>query len=568
MAESDPVAKKIGRYEIDALVGEGGMARVYRAHDPEIGRVVAIKLLKDDVGIDEEYSARFLREARAAGAISHPNIVTIFDVGREAGTPYITMEYLEEESLADLFAAKERMPLKQVVKLGAQLARALDHAHHRGVVHRDIKPGNILLMENGQSVKITDFGIARLDSSDDMQKTHAGTILGTPRYMSPEQATGQEVDGRSDLFSLGVILYEMLTGNKAFDSNNIPTLMLQIMRKDPTPVRSLAPNVPLGLQRIVSKLLQKRPEKRFKSGADLAEALDREHEALVEQEEEAGRNKFVSLRVKWAALLGGAIAVLFFACMTLIYYVESNVIRGQVIDSGASLARFVSSQAAVPVLSENWVPLELFVEDASERGAFDYLVVVDHDAVVRATTQQDEIGTPFVFPLSAESIVEQEDMLTFELELPDGMTIFLFDTPVLFQQTEIGRVYLGIDRADMDSVLRSTLLLLAGAGILTVMSVVGMLYMFGGLLARPIRLLSRFLHNFGAGDLDSRISDTRNDEIGQLFTAFNNMADQMQARSALSGPAETHDPNLKPVEIDGDAETTLVTRPSAADSRN
>ena len=293
MAASDPVAKKIGRYEIDALAGEGGMARVYRAHDPEIGRVVAIKLLKDDVGIDEEYRARFLREARAAGAISHPNIVTIFDVGREAGTPYITMEYLEEESLADLFASKERMPLKQVVKLGAQLARALDHAHHRGVVHRDIKPGNILLMENGQSVKITDFGIARLDSSDDMQKTHAGTILGTPRYMSPEQATGQEVDGRSDLFSLGVILYEMLTGNKAFDSNNIPTLMLQIMRKDPTPVRSLAPNVPLGLQRIVSKLLQKRPEKRFKSGADLAEALDREHEALVEQEEEAGRNKFV-----------------------------------------------------------------------------------------------------------------------------------------------------------------------------------------------------------------------------------------------------------------------------------
>ena len=254
--------------------------------------------------------------------------------------------------------------------------------------------------------------------------------------------------------------------------------------------------------------------------------------------------------------------------MTLIYYVESNVIRGQVIDSGASLARFVSSQAAVPVLSENWVPLELFVEDASERGAFDYLVVVDHDAVVRATTQQDEIGTPFVFPLSAESIVEQEDMLTFELELPDGMTIFLFDTPVLFQQTEIGRVYLGIDRADMDSVLRSTLLLLAGAGILTVMSVVGMLYMFGGLLARPIRLLSRFLHNFGAGDLDSRISDTRNDEIGQLFTAFNNMADQMQARSALSGPAETHDPELKPVEIDGDAETTLVTRPSTEDSPN
>src|SRR5882724_6437970 len=235
---------KIGRYEIEGLVGEGAMAQVYRARDPEIGRVVAIKVLKDELCVDEDYVNRFLREAKAAGGISHPNIVTVFDVGRLGNAPYITMEFLDEKSLADAIAEHEKLPVKRIVSMGIQLARALDLAHRRGIVHRDVKPGNILLMEKGEAVKITDFGIARLDRSEDLQKTHAGTVIGTPRYMSPEQAAGRPVDGRSDLFSLGVILYELLTGKKAFDSNNVATLMLQIMQKDPEPCRNFAPEVP------------------------------------------------------------------------------------------------------------------------------------------------------------------------------------------------------------------------------------------------------------------------------------------------------------------------------------
>ena len=556
--------RKIGRYEVDTLVGEGAMAYVYRARDPEIGRIVAIKVLKQEHCVDEEYTNRFLREAKAAGAISHPNIVTIYDVGRQGNLPYITMEFLDEKSLADVFAGKERLSLKRVVSIGAQLARALDHAHKHGIVHRDVKPGNILLMEKGKSVKITDFGIARLDRSDDMQKTHAGTVLGTPRYMSPEQAAGESMDGRSDLFSLGVILYELLTGRRAFDSDNIATLMLQILRKDPAPVRELAPDVPLGLQRIVSKLLQKRREKRFETGAELAAALDRELAALTEQEEEAARNKFVSLRVKWAALLGSGVAAVFFLSMAVVYYVEASVIRTQVLDSGAALAKFVAAQAAVPVLSENWVPLELFVEDASQRGSFDYLVVTDHGGVARAATDQTLAGMPFALPAAAELVVERPDLTTYQLALPDGATVFLFDTPVLFQQTEIGRIYLGINRAGMDAVLRSTLMLMSSLGLLTVLSVVGMLYVFGSLLARPIRLLSKFLMNFGSGDLDSRISETRNDEIGELFTAFNRMADGVQARygaasegDAPRGPAEAM------TNAGGDAESTLVAGPAS-----
>ena len=563
MAALNSAPDRIGRYVVEELVGEGAMAKVYRARDPEIGRTVAIKVLKDELCVDEEYVTRFLREAKAAGAISHPNIVTIYDVGRTGSTPYIPMEFLDEKSLAEMFSEGTKLPAKQVISIAIQLARALDHAHRRGIVHRDVKPGNILLMEKGQTVKITDFGIARLDRSDDLQKTHAGTVLGTPRYMSPEQAAGQTVDGRSDLFSLGVILYEMVTGKKAFDSNNVATLILQIMQKDPVPIRTLAPEVPVGLQRIIGKLLNKRPDQRFKNGEELAEALGRELAALTAQEEEAKRNRFVSLRVKWAASVGSAIAVVFLISMTVVYYVEARVIRAQVLDAGSSLAKFVALENAVPVLKEDWVPVEVFVQDASARGTFDYLAITDHDHIVKASTAKDIVGKKFVPLPNAQEVVSAPDLTATSVTLPDGKAAFLFDTPILFQKTEIGRIYLGIDRAGMDRVLSSTLFMMSNLGILTVLSAVGMLYVFGGLLARPLRSLTKSLRDFGAGDLDRRISESRNDEIGQVFSAFNHMADAIHARF---GNRQQPGVSLPAVDIsalataaEGDTESTLVT---------
>jgi serine/threonine-protein kinase len=299
----------------------------------------------------------------------------------------------------------------------------------------------------------------------------------------------------------------------------------------------------------------------------LAEALERELAAIAAREEDASRNKFIPLRVRWAISAGAALAILFLVSLGIVYYVERQVIRAQVIDSGAAIAKFIATETAVPVLSQNWVPLELFVKDASERGSFDYLAVTDHDHIVKAATSQDIVGKPFTPPPNASLIVKAADFTASEINLPGGKAAFLFDTPILFQKTEIGRIYVGINRAGMDSVLRSTVLLMSNIGILTVLSAVGMLYVFGGLLGRPMRLLNNAMRDLGLGDLDRRIAETRNDEFGQLFSSYNHMADSVQIRFAkdrdAAGPkagAATDPSQFKGIgESVTDAEATLLT---------
>jgi methyl-accepting chemotaxis protein len=235
--------------------------------------------------------------------------------------------------------------------------------------------------------------------------------------------------------------------------------------------------------------------------------------------------------VKWAAIAGSAIAVLFFLALGVVYFVEARVIQAQVLDSGASLAKFVAVQTAVPALQQNWVPIVVFVQDASARGSFDYLAVTDHDRVVKASTVQELVGKPFVPPANQTLLLSAPDFTASQAALPGGREAFLFDTPILFQTTEIGRIYLGIDTAGMNGVLRSTLILMSLLGVVTIVAVAGMGYFFGGFLMRPMRLLRQSLTDFGAGDYDRRISETRNDEIGQVFAAYNHMAETVQSRT-------------------------------------
>lgn len=267
----------LGRYKILDIVGRGAMGVVYKAVDPVIDRVVAIKTVNLSLSHDdlEEYEARFQQEIKAAGRLNHPNIVTIYDVGRTDQVAYMAMEFLEGQELKDILAAGERPNVEATVDLMAQVADGLAFAHEREVVHRDIKPSNIMIVKvpNGVLAKITDFGIARMPAS--AVKTMTGMILGSPRYMSPEQVIGKTIDSRSDIFSLGVVLYETLTGIAPFDGDNVNAIMYATVNTNPVPPSTLNPVVPTMLDLIVAKALAKAIDDRYQAmrefSADLRE---------------------------------------------------------------------------------------------------------------------------------------------------------------------------------------------------------------------------------------------------------------------------------------------------------
>jgi serine/threonine protein kinase len=271
---------KAGRYELREELGRGAMGVVYRAHDPVIGRDVAVKtmhLSEEGTGMSRgELVGRFQTEARAAGLLAHPNIVAIYDAGEEEGLFYITMEMVEGRSLQTLIDARQLFPLPRVMRLMEQVCSALDFAHQHNVVHRDIKPANLVLTAD-DVVKITDFGTAKILQFGTAQTVH---VMGTPSYMSPEQVKGKPVDGRSDIFSLGVILYELMTGEKPFPGQNITTVIYKIINEDPIPPRSLDSSIHPGLSAVISRALAKGPGSRFQTCRELLDALKNYHEMV------------------------------------------------------------------------------------------------------------------------------------------------------------------------------------------------------------------------------------------------------------------------------------------------
>jgi eukaryotic-like serine/threonine-protein kinase len=265
-------APQLGRYEIVAELGRGAMGIVYKATDPELGRTVAIKTVNMALGGDdvENYQKRFTQEARAAGGLNHPAIVTIYDIGRAQNIAYMAMEFIEGTELRTLLQEGARLTVAQAVAIAAQVAEALAYAHARGIVHRDIKPANIMVLEDG-AIKITDFGIARMRAAQELTQT--GTMLGSPKYMSPEQALGRRATNQSDIFSLGVVLYEMLAGAAPFAGDSVGALMYQIAHVVPPAPSVLNPEVPELLDYVVSKALAKALEARYANAEDLARDL-------------------------------------------------------------------------------------------------------------------------------------------------------------------------------------------------------------------------------------------------------------------------------------------------------
>ena len=552
--------ESLGRYQIREMIGEGAMARVYKAYDPEIDRTLAIKVLKPHLSEDEQYRGRFLREARAAGVLSHPNIVTIFDVGVEGKHPYIAMELVDGMTLGDVMRSGKAFSVREIVNIGIELTRALDYAHRKGIVHRDVKPGNILLVQDRNTVKVTDFGICHIENSgvsEETQRTRVGDVLGTPNYMSPEQVAGLRVDSRSDLFSVGVVLYRMMTGVLPFEGDSIITVAYKIAQADPTPVDALRPGIPLSLRRAVDRSLKKQPDKRFATGEEYAQALIGVARELADEERRQGSGRGLSIGVRWALMMTALVALTMTLTATVLYQRQYQAMMNQVQDYGGSLAKFMATHSAVPLLSEDWDGIDVFIHETLDRQDFSYLRVIDHDGIVRGSNVAAEVAQKYAPPAATAVTSGDAEVRVAQHRIADGRNVLDFGTPVLFQGKEIGRVHLGIYEAPLAAVARLMLALLGVLTLVTSAAVAGGTYLLARRMMGPMRVLRNSLAELAAGRYDYRIADPRTDELGELYTAFDRAAAALQARHEVPPPAPPAPPpaipTLAAAAFDGDA---------------
>lgn len=286
------IGKRLGgRYEVEQRIGGGGMAVVYKAHDNLLNRTVALKILRSQFGHDDDFIGRFRREAQAAASLSHPNVVNVYDVGEEDDIQYIVMEYIEGLTLKELITQKGKLDLEQAIHIAIQICDALEHAHHNHIIHRDIKPHNILIGSRGR-VKVTDFGIARAVTSATI--THTGSVIGSVHYFSPEQARGGISGEKSDLYSLGIVMYEMLTGQVPFSGDSPISVALKHLQENIKPPREINPDIPQSIENVIMRALVKDPLHRYQSAKDMQRDLrtclnpDRLHEPpiVIEQDED------------------------------------------------------------------------------------------------------------------------------------------------------------------------------------------------------------------------------------------------------------------------------------------
>jgi eukaryotic-like serine/threonine-protein kinase len=525
--------KSVGRYILEERIGEGAMADVYRGHDPQISRKLAIKLLKRDYVEDSEYASRFMQEARAAGALSHPGIVTIYDVGEADGQPYIAMELLDGQPLDAVMLEHKKLPQQQVMAFAVQLAQALDYAHQQGVVHRDIKPSNIVVSRDRTQVKLLDFGIARIGPNVDPARDPAlgrfGAAPGTPRYMSPEQAIGQPLDGRSDLFSLGVVLYELLTGRKCFSASSMASLMVQITQSEPEPLAKIAPDVSNGLQFIIGKLLAKRPERRFQTGADLAAAISSESEALDALSQESRKHRYLPMPVKVTLLMSAIIALVLALAIFVVLDRQGRAMRDLAVTQGSALAGFIGKNSGTYMALEDWASISVFVKVSSEDPNVDDMMVIDNSGIIRGAKNERLEGKRWNGkPLAGQQ--HGRDTQVDELRGVRGDRVFRFIRPVAYAGKSFGHVVLSLRQDRLDNAAKVSRLLLLALAIITLLSVVIVAYAVASSLAAPMRRIRIAMDDMARGNSNVRITHSRRDEFGETFDAYNQMADSVQER--------------------------------------
>lgn len=548
-----PVArpKSIGRYKIIDELGRGAMAYVYKAYDPEIDRFLAVKVLREELANDDDYRKGFIHEAKLAGQLAHPGIVTVYDVGVADDKPYIAMELLDGTPMDELLKKRGRLPVNFVISILVQLTRALHYAHKQGVIHRDIKPGNIICMADNKSVKITDFGIAQLDDSLASVGKAQEKVLGTPEYMSPEQVLGQPLDARSDLYSLGTLIYTMLSGRTPFRADDYGELFRQIIKDKPEDISIDGLTIPDELQDIVRKLLQKQPDKRYQNATQLMRDIRELLEVLESQAKEQARPGFVSLRLRWTLGMAGLVTVTMLIGLFIVYYQQFSSMRNMAIDYGYSTSRLIAFEVAEPLLLRDQVALEAIVNDLKRNQDIEKVSIRDANGIILASTQNEQVNQQYQLSTGAELIDQSQGSVIYSRQVTDDHRVFEIDSAIAYQDKELGRVNVTVSADNLVHSAKLTLVIMIALMIVTLIAVFSMTLAFARQISAQSKKISLALERVRRGQFNRRLTVDRNDEFGQIAYSFNQMTEALERRYEKVASR-----------ISGDTEKLLVSKPS------
>jgi len=519
----------IGRYEIQEQIGFGAMGIVYRVHDPVFACDRALKILRQELVGEEDTIQRFREEGRAAvrasGEIAHPSIITVYDVGDFDGCPYIVMELFRGISLDAMLQSERKLGLRTILQIGEQLANALESAHIHGVVHRDVKPGNVLLSENTAIAKLTDFSVAQMRIDENTSSlTRTGIIIGAPRYMPPEQALGKEVDGRSDLYGLGIMLYEMVTGQKAYQSETFTALLIEISQSELKPINSLNKDIPAGVVAIINKLVEKDPARRFQSAGDLRVALKREIQTLAIEEMKSDRK--LPFELIMAGLLSLLVAGTLGTAGTLLRNQQIEALENQTTAIGLEYADAFAEQVSFEYARNGEDNAGLLYQTQFSRPRNESNIAYQHivltDGRVLASTDSELRGKQYeISQVNRTLFVEEgypaESALVTGL---DGRVTLRVSHDIAIgpdrARRTVGKVHVGFPTERIQGIGRLT-------------------YSIMRYFSSPLRKMKDIMNLLSTGDHDVRAPHDKSGIIGEAYQALNSVAGTLSNLSATSG---------------------------------